>query len=76
MDVCPGCGSLMAKTARVTAYCDEKGYPVHLVRMCSQCAELFATGSLEARMGLFDRIGEVESAFLVCQTLEKKLAVH
>jgi predicted amidophosphoribosyltransferase len=76
VDLCPGCGSPMGETVGVNVYCDEKGHPVHLLRVCSHCADLFESGNFEARMRLFDRIGEVESALLLCQVLEKKMAVH
>ena len=76
VDVCPWCGKPIGETAGVNVYCDEKGYPVHLIRVCPRYADLFATGSLPARMDLVDRIGEVESVFLVCPVLEKEMAVH
>ena len=75
-DICPGCGERMAKAGAVTVFCDEKGRPVELIRLCVGCAELFATGNAEERIGLFDRVGEVESAFFVCPVLEKRMAVH
>ncbi len=76
IDVCPGCGSPMGETAGVNVYCDEKGHPVHLLRVCQRCADLFESGSSDARMHLFDRIGESELAFVVCPVLEKEMAVH
>ena len=76
IDVCPGCGERMTETGTATVFCDEKGHPVHLLRVCTGCAELFATGTAEDRIELFDRIGEVELAFSICPCLEKKMAVH
>ena len=76
IDVCPGCGKPMGEAAGVNVYCDEKWYPVHLLRVCPRCADLFESGSSEARMRLFERIGESELAFVICPVLEKKMAVH
>lgn len=76
IDVCPGCGGRMSETGAVNVLCDEKGNPVELLRVCPECADLFAKGSSEARMELFDRIGEIETAFHVCPYLEKQMPVH
>lgn len=74
MDVCPGCGGRLSATGAVNVLCDEKGYPVELLRLCADCADLFATGTAEERMGLFDRVGEIESAFFVCPVVQKRMA--
>lgn len=76
IDICPGCGERMTETGAATVYCDEKGRPVEWFRLCTECAELFATGTAEDRIGLFDRIGEVEMAFSICPWVEKRMAVH
>ncbi len=76
IDVCPGCGRPMGAVAGVNVYCDEKGHPVHLLRVCPRCADLFESGSSDARIRLFDRIGESELAFVICPVLANEMAVH
>ncbi len=56
--------------------CAGKTRRPRVIDVCPGCADLFASGSSEARMGLFDRIGEIESVFVVCATVEKEMAVH